>query len=32
VGDGALGFWAALRVAGADLGSVTDYGRLFRHS
>jgi len=24
--------WAALRVADADLGSVTDYGRLFRHS
>ncbi len=24
-------FWAALRVAGADPGSVTDYGRLFDH-
>jgi maleate isomerase len=23
--------WAALRVAGADLGSVSDYGRLFGH-
>jgi maleate isomerase len=24
--------WAALRVADADVGSVTDYGRLFGHS